>query len=223
MSKIVHRSHALIVTNMSMLCHFHWSFLFMYMWYGDHFWKIWNEFFILTVICWIRLLDMKWGLPSLNLQASNRWSLSQSDGKISFYCKCFLLFSCSWPSKDHCAQIWSHPQATTKEQEPLTKCWGWDKRGDHVWDERGHKSEMRGRKTSVPPRRLLLSASLGSDWVKEPTPPLDPTKAALSCTQIQISKFKKCIHHNLTNAGTNISNSTKFREPFKNVLADFAR
>ena len=89
-----------------------------------------------SVICWIRLLDMNWSMPSSNLQASNIWFLSQSDGNISFYCKCFLLFSSSEPSIIHFAQIWSHPQATTKEQQPLTKCWRWDKRGVHVWDER---------------------------------------------------------------------------------------
>ena len=103
-----------------------------------------------SVICWIRLLDMNWSMPWSNLQASNIWFLSQSDGNISFYCKCFLLFSSSEPSIIHFAQIWSHPQAKTKEQQPLAKCWRWDKRGVHVWDERGHKSEMRGRNTSVP-------------------------------------------------------------------------
>ena len=102
---------------------------------------------------------MNWGLPSSNLQASNIWFLSQSDGNISFYCKCFLLFS-SFSLPESIVLKYDHiPQATTEEQQPLTKCWRWDKRGVHVWDERGHKSEMRGRKTSVPPAAPSLSFS----------------------------------------------------------------
>ena len=100
MSKIVHRSHALIVTNMSMLCHFHWSFLFMYMWYAYDFqrWSLlrnseWiyplssveSDCLIWTDVCLLQIFKQ----ATFDFWASQTETFLSIAASVSY---CFLLF-----------------------------------------------------------------------------------------------------------------------------------